>query len=459
MHRDETIVAVSTPLGQGGIAVIRLSGHQAVAIVKKTFRTSKSGFTWETHRACHGWIMEGEEPVDEVVVTVFRSPHSYTGEDVVEVSCHGGVFVVKRVVERMVRGGARPAEPGEFTQRAFLHGKMDLSQAEAVADLIQAKTEAARRVAAYQLEGRLSERLAEMRERLTHACSLVELELDFSEEDVEFASRQEMTGLIRDLRKELRDLSESFHRGRVCREGVRMVVLGKPNVGKSSILNCLVEKERAIVAETPGTTRDTVEDVLDIEGVLFTITDTAGIRETKDPVEREGVRRAEKAFDEASLVLLVFDGSEPFSAEDEGLIRKVREGQKTYIPVVNKIDLVQQLPEDALKAAMPDETIVRISALKRRGIQNLIEALEETALSGGLPHEGEVVLTNVRHHQIVIEAEAHLKSVAATLKKEMSQEFIAVDLRGALDSLGRITGQVTTEDILNRIFSQFCIGK
>jgi tRNA modification GTPase len=410
-------------------------------------------------RAHHGWIMDGSEPVDEVVVTVFRNPNSYTGEDVVEVSCHGGAYVSRRIVQMIVNGGARPAEPGEFTQRAFLQGRMDLCQAEAVADLIQAKTEASRKVAAYQLEGRLSHRLEEMRQRLVKACSLLEIELDFSEEDVEFASRDELKHLLDEMKTELKSIIGSYDRGRVCREGIRMVIVGRPNVGKSSVLNALVERERAIVTEVPGTTRDTVEDVLDIDGLLFVITDTAGIREAEDPVEKLGVDRARQALDAADLVLLIFDGSEPLTGEDEALIRSMGKTGKKEFAVINKIDLPQKIDEDQLIMRLPEISILRVSALKRQGFEILIQKLEDEVLSGGIPEAGEVVITRLRHRNCMERTLKSVEQAEASLLKDMSQEFIVVDLRQALEALGEITGQTVTDDILHRIFSKFCIGK
>lgn len=459
MKQDDTIVAISTPPGEGGIAVIRLSGSEAISITESIFRGRMDISKSESHKAHHGWIVEGSEPIDEVVLTLFRTPRSLTGEDVVEISCHGGLFVSRRILELLVAEGARPARPGEFTQRGFLHGKMDLSQAEAVVDLIRARTEASRRVAAYQLEGQLSKRLEEIRDHLMRVCSLLEIELDFCEEDVEFASRKELMELLRSTREEMKVLLASFDRGKVCREGIRMVIVGRPNVGKSSILNSLVERERAIVTEIPGTTRDTVEDVLDIEGLLFIITDTAGIREVRDPVESEGVRRTERALAESDLVLLVFDGSESLKQEDEILIQQVKNLEKRVVAVINKVDLAEKIDIRKLKRRMAGIKFLRVSALKRKGIQDIIQALEKTVLSGELPQEGEVVLTRVRHRDSITRAYERIGQAENSLRSGMSQEFIALDLRGALDALGEITGQTTTDDILGQIFSEFCIGK
>jgi len=458
-RQDDTIAAISTPLGEGGIAVIRLSGPEAMSIVRKVFRSHRKILQAESRRAYQGWIMDGEEPVDEVVLTYFRAPHSYTGEDVVEVSCHGGRFVSQRILELVMDQGARLSAPGEFTQRGFLHNKMDLSQAEAVADLIQARTEASRRVAAYQLQGQLSLRLKDMRDHLINACSLLEIELDFSEEDVTFASRKELMRMLRSIKKEMQDLLSTFDRGRVCREGIRMVISGRPNVGKSSVLNALLERERAIVTEIPGTTRDTIEEMLDIGGLLFVITDTAGICKTDDPIERESVRRAEEAIETADFVLVVIDGSRPLTRDDEMLIEKVKKSTKRALYVINKNDLGQRVEIQTLKERVPDAGLVHVSALKKKGFSKLLQKLEETVLADGIPHTGEAVLTRLRHWESLNRAMKHVRRAILSIRKEMSQEFIVLDLRGAMDALGEITGQTTAEDVLKHIFSEFCIGK
>ncbi len=460
MGQKDTIVAISTPPGEGGIAVIRVSGAEAVPISQKVFRSDKNVRDFERQKAYHGWVFDRDEPVDEVVLTLFPNPRSYTGENLVEVSCHGGVFVSQRIVDLYIREGARPADPGEFTLRAFLNGKMDLCQAEAVADLIQARTEASRKVATYQLEGRLSERLGKMRSDLIDTCSLLEIELDFSEEDLEFLSREKLVKTMGSLRDEMRSILASYNRGRVCREGIRMVIIGRPNVGKSSILNSLVERERAIVTEVPGTTRDTVEDILDIEGLLFVITDTAGIRESQDPVEKVGVRKAMEALEKADLILIVFDGSELLTEEDKTLIHIVKGTHKKIIAAVNKIDLTIRLDVEKLKTWLPETLLVKLSALKHNGFRELIQVLEKTVLSKGIPHVGEVVLTRTRHRDSLSRAIRGLEQAEASLKDGASQEFIAVDLRESMEALGEITGQTTTSaDILEHIFSDFCIGK
>ncbi|NQT26647.1 tRNA uridine-5-carboxymethylaminomethyl(34) synthesis GTPase MnmE [candidate division KSB1 bacterium] len=455
---SNTIAAVSTPRGKGGIAVIRISGEDAAPILRKIFTPAIKG-TPKPRCALHGWIIDGAEPVDEVIALYFQSPKSYPGEDVVEISCHGGLFITERILELIVRNGARIANPGEFSERAYLNRRMDLAQAEAVADLIQAETEAARRAAAYQLEGRLSERIRVIRQELIRLGALLELELDFSDEDVEFASRDEMGDLFHSAQKDLKSLLDSFNRGRVCREGIRMAIIGPPNVGKSSLLNALVEKERAIVTDIPGTTRDVIEERLDIEGVLFTIMDTAGLRETMDPIEKEGVQRAEKSAQDADLVLWVLDGSEPLSNEEKRMINRLEEPTVKKIVVLNKMDLGIQVKQVIIQKLLPGSQILRLSVTTEEGMVELIETLKKMALSGALPHEGEVLLTRERHRDGIQRTMTHLQEACQSIEKGMSQEFIALDIRGAMDALGEIIGETTAEDILNKIFSDFCIGK
>jgi tRNA modification GTPase len=455
---SDTITAVATPRGIGGIAVIRVSGpdaHQTVRsiLIPSPFDRAKS------HTIYHGWIVDQDEPIDEVLVSYFQAPNSYTGEPVVEISTHGSPFLCQRILNLLLEKGCRIAEPGEFTQRAFLNGKMDLSQAEAVADLIHAQTEAARRVAVYQLEGRLSERIEQMRSMLIENCGLLELELDFAEDDVELTPKSELTSRLDSIKDSITDLLSSFQQGRICREGIRTVILGEPNVGKSSLLNCLLEKERAIVSEIPGTTRDTLEEMIDIEGILFIITDTAGVRKSRHPVEQEGMKRAFKALDQADLILWVIDATQPWSARKNPIWQEIVSRSTTCIGVINKCDLEPNFDRRPLQDCLPNLQIISVSSHTEKGIDQLIQTLLSVALTGRLPQEGDVLITRLRHAQALERALHHLENAARSLADNMSQEFIALDLRGALDALGRITGQTTADDILNQLFSEFCIGK
>jgi tRNA modification GTPase len=456
---EDTIAAISTPPGEGAIAVVRISGEKALPIVRSVFRGRISLKDMQANRIVHGWIVDGEEPVDEVLLSLFRKPGSYTGEDLVEISCHGGRYISRRILGCLIQRGARLAEPGEFTQRAFLNGKMDLSQAEAVADLIRARTEISRKVAVYQLEGHLANKLEALRNKLAEVLTLLELELDFAEEDVKFVPGEKIEKMIVHVSEEIEELLMTFDRGRVCREGTRMVIVGKPNAGKSSLLNALLARERAIVTHTPGTTRDTIEDVLDMGGVLFTVSDTAGIRKAGEPVEAEGVRRARKAMKVADMLLVVFDASIPFNEEDELVLESLKPMSCEKIAVINKIDLPAGMELSRIQDAFSGGRVFRVSAKTQKGVPQLIKALEEMALSGDIPKEGEVILTHERHRQCLIRAGKSLRECLSSHKRGMSGEFVAVDMRGAIDAIGEITGKTTADDILEQIFSRFCIGK
>jgi tRNA modification GTPase len=456
---NETIVALATPPGEGAVALIRMSGSDAWKIASRIFRCGNRSEPFAHARASVGWMMDGDEPVDEVVATAFRGPDSYTGEDVIEFGCHGGSFIAGRIIELLIREGAGPARAGEFTERRFLAGKIDLAQAEAVADLVRSRTESARRMAAYALEGRLSERIAALRERLVESCALIELELDFHEEDVEFASREELGGRLSELVEAIGGLIASFDRGRVYREGVRVAIVGRPNVGKSSLLNALLERDRAIVTEIPGTTRDTVEDELDWNGLLVRVADTAGLRQTNDPIEREGVRRTEQVIERADLVVFVCEGTASWTAEDEAVYDLLGESKKPVEAVINKCDLSIRFDAAQVRERRPDWGWHVISAVTRSGLEELVQRLKERMNGGAFTKPGDVFIHNARHRDALRRAGEFVTHAKEAMRKGLSQEFLAFDLHGAMDALGEITGQTASEEILNRIFSTFCIGK
>lgn len=455
---DDTIAALSTPVGEGGIAIVRVSGSASFSIVSSVLSPKKQFTDFPLRKVIHGRIMDGSEFIDEVLALFYKGPHSYTGEDVVEISCHGSPYVAERIVDLLIRNGARAASPGEFTFRAFLNGKMDLAQAEAVADMVHSKTEAARKTAVAQLEGGLSAKIRSMADRILHACSLLEIELDFSEEDVEFLPKHEMTRLIESIIREMDALIGTYDRGRISREGIRIVLAGKPNVGKSSLLNALLEKERAIVTEMPGTTRDTVEDILDIQGVMTIITDTAGIRESKDPIEREGIARAEQALEKADLILCVIDRSRKPEEDDFNFLERVRQSGKRVFLLINKSDLADAWTQDQIMRAKEFFPAFHVSAVTRDGMPELIASLEETIGNSGVTSDS-VALTHIRHRECLRKAGQALSKALDSGNQNMSQEYIAMDLRGALEHLYMITGQTVGDDILNNIFSKFCIGK
>ena len=455
----ETITAIATPSGFAGLSVIRLSGDRSFDIIDKIFKGTSQLISAESHTAHYGWIEDNGFKIDEVIVTLFRRPHSYTGEDVVEIGCHGGAYVTRTILDIIISKGVKPAEPGEFTFRAYANGRIDLAQAEAVADLVHAKTEAARRVAVSQLHGGLSVKLNKIRDKLVEICSLLEIELDFIEEDIAFAGREDLISRIDDAAAYAEKLLKTFNRGRVCREGVRLILWGKPNVGKSSLLNAIVEKERAIVTDIPGTTRDTIEDVLDINGLCFTVIDTAGMRQSTDHVEMEGLKRAQGALEAADIILLVFDSSQDLDPEDEEVIRSAARQGKPMLTILNKADLPERVPVKKLTGLLPEIKAISVSALKGSGIENLAAEMEKIALADGMPSSDDVVITKARHAVALTSLRDHLQEAAAAIDSGLSQEFIAADLRLAIEALEEITGHSVNEEVLNKIFSEFCIGK
>jgi tRNA modification GTPase len=466
---DDTIAAISTPLGEGGIGIVRLSGKEALPIVEKLFSSPKGRKLEESgsHTLTHGFISNPQtgSRVDEVLVAVMRAPMTYTRENVVEINCHGGILPLRKVLELALQHGARLAEPGEFTKRAFLNGRLDLSQAEAVMDLITAKTGEAAKIALEQLSGGLSEKIAGLRDRVTSVCAHVEAYIDFPEEEIAPASMDRILSEIQDIRDGLVELSKSFEEGRFFREGLKVAIVGRPNVGKSSLLNTLLKRDRAIVTETAGTTRDVLEEYLSIKGLPVRIMDTAGIRETHEMAEREGVLRSLSAIENADIVIAMIDGSAPMNAEDKAVLEKVTD--KRSIIAINKSDLPAAQPylETALRAYSEDA--VNISAKTGSGLDSLKDKILTLSMAGthktqtGSPFDESpgVIVTNVRHKIAIDRAVAALNNGASALRAEMPLEIVAVEMRDALDRLGEIVGSVTTEDILNRIFSEFCIGK
>jgi tRNA modification GTPase len=465
--RSDTIAAIATPMGEGGISVIRVSGENALTIADCGFRGAKRIADARSHTAHFGRFQDSKgNTIDEVVAVVFREPNSYTGENVVEISCHGGILVTRQVLQAVLDFGARLAEPGEFTKRAFLNGKIDLSQAEAVADLIRAGSELAHRSSLQQLEGKLSEQINTMRDRLIEIVGLVELELDFVEDHVEFVDMKDVARQLREVAEHLRVLSDSYSSGKVYREGVKAVIVGAPNVGKSSILNNLLNENRAIVTDIPGTTRDVIEETLNIDGLLFRIVDTAGLRKAVDPVEQEGVRRTESQIENSDLLVFVLDASKTLTKDEAETARKVfanaEKNSRNCLVVLNKIDLGRQTNGE-LSQQLPFLSRYRrveTSALTGAGMRELKELLVEVALKGRKDTaDFSITVTNARHHNAIKQAIEHIELALRSIGDEMSGDFIAIDLRAALDKLGQITGAVTTDDILESIFSKFCIGK
>lgn len=450
----DTIVAIATPSGIGAIGVVRLSGKESILITNGVFH-GKDLAKVKSHTIHFGSIRDDDIILDDVLVSIFIAPHSYTGEDVVEVSCHGSPYILQQVVKLLIRKGARMADPGEFTKRAFANGKMDLAQAEAVADLINADSEASHLAAMHQMRGGFSDEIKQLREKLVHFASMIELELDFSEEDVEFADRLDLMALVKELLSAVGSLLESFSLGNVIKNGVPTVIAGKPNAGKSTLLNALLNEEKAIVSEIAGTTRDFIEDEIHIEGITFRFIDTAGIREARDKIEKIGVERTRQKMTEASLILYMFDLQEESIGDIFAETEKLEKLAIPYIKVANKIDrasptLIEQLKED--------EGFVFISAKSRENLNLLKSRIIEKVNIEGFK-TGDTIVTNLRHYESLFNARKSLEEVLAGIDSAISGDLLAQDIRQALHYLGEITGEITTDDLLGNIFSKFCIGK
>ena len=457
-----TIAAIATPAGEGAIAVIRLSGDSALDIADRLFRGSRKLGESAGNTVHYGKIVDARgETVDEVLATVFREPHSFTGEDVVEFSCHGGMLVTQAVLEAILGSGAQQAGPGEFSRRAFLNGKMDLSQAEAVADLIAARSERARATSVRQLEGKLGDKVRELRTALTNLCALLELELDFSEDGLDLTPRAEIERVILGVCTTLDLMIESYVMGRVLREGVSVVLVGRPNAGKSSLFNMLLKERRAIVTPVPGTTRDTIEEAIAIDGVLFRVTDTAGLRNALDQAEEEGVRRTIQEARSADIVVLVEDLSGTVETGEIDQALKSLLGNQHLVVALNKSDLLQRPFKSYQYASLSSRgaRVIRTSARTGDGLDELRRALVDSVVAGKIDPGQELVLTNQRHRDAMRKAKGDLEAALTTLRSGKSNEFVALDVRGSVNSLGEITGELTSEDILNRVFSTFCIGK
>jgi tRNA modification GTPase len=457
LNLNDTIVALATPPGEGAIGVIRLSGAQAIRIATNLF--SGNDLKQQASHTLHfGKIVHEGKVLDEVVISLFKGPKSYTGEDVVEISCHGSQYILQQVIALCLQAGARMAKAGEFTLRAFLNAKLDLTQAEAVADLIASQSSAAHKAAMHNLRGGFSDELQTMREELIRFAALVELELDFSEEDVEFANRSQLNALIQQLQNNTGRLLHSFTLGNAIKNGVRVAIIGKPNAGKSTLLNALLNEERAIVSDIAGTTRDTIEETLNINGIIFRLIDTAGLREhTRDAIEQIGVARSKAARSQADIVIYLFDVNETDTAELEHEMQYMQQEGFRFLAVANKCDTLDLEHLNRLFAELSYSPIY-ISARNRLHIDLLKEALFAMISDGSIAQEGTIV-TNARHYNALQELEKALQTVAQGLTARIPGDLLALDIRSCLQYLGDITGTVSNEDKLDYIFSKFCIGK
>lgn len=462
MYDSDTIAAISTPYGTGGIGIIRISGEKAFEIAGKIFKGKVPFEEIKSHNIRYGKIVDPEsgETIDEVLVSKMEKPNTFTREDVVEINCHGGTLVLKRILELVVKQGARIAEPGEFTKRAFLNGRIDLSQAEAVIDLINSKTGESSRAAVNQLEGKLSRRVKAARKKLIELIAHIEVTVDYPEHDIEEITGEKVYSELKEIRGMLKKIVEGFEKGKIIREGINAVIVGKPNVGKSSLLNELSGKTRAIVTDIPGTTRDIIEEYININGIPVRIIDTAGIRETEDVVERIGVESARKAIDDADLVIMMIDAREGVSDEDIKLLNAIK--HKKHIIVFNKMDLVGKDDRlDAIERLPSYErgNIVKTSLKEDFGVDQLEEEITRLFMKGEVNPNSEYLVTNVRHKDAIDKAIQSIDEACTAYENKMPLDFITIDIKNATDFLGRITGESVSEDVMHEIFSRFCLGK
>lgn len=456
MQYLDSIVALATPAGSGAIGVIRISGSNVINLVTPYFNSVKGKILskQKSHTILLGHIVDHGKVLDQVLVSIFKGPNSYTGEDVIEISCHGSPYIQQQVIQLFLRNGCRAANAGEFTLRAFLNGKLDLSQAEAVGDLIASDSEASRQIALQQMRGGFSNKIKELRQELLNFASLIELELDFSQEDVEFADKLEFEKLLNRITETLKNLIDSFALGNVLKNGIPVAIVGEPNVGKSTLLNALLNEERAIVSDIPGTTRDAIEDQILIEGLAFRFIDTAGIRETTDKVEQIGIERSFEKITQASLVLYLFEASQNKEIEIKKL--KAKYPNKNILLVANKIDLINKKRISQLKNIFPN--MVLLAAKSGSGVNSLKATLLKMANTGTLG-KNDTIVSNSRHYNALVKALEEIYKVKEGMVLGVSSDLLGIDIKEALYYLGEITGQVTNEELLGNIFSNFCIGK
>ncbi|MBR4110650.1 MAG: tRNA uridine-5-carboxymethylaminomethyl(34) synthesis GTPase MnmE [Clostridia bacterium] len=448
----KTIAAISTPAGLGGIGIVRISGNDALEITKKVFKPKKNR-EYKSHTIRYGYIIdENNNIVDEVLVSYFKAPNTYTGEDVCEINCHGGSISTKRILELVLKNGAVMAEAGEFTKKAFINGKMDLSQAEAVIDVINSKTEKENKASVNQLQGFLSKKINEIKQNVIDILVDIEANIDYPEYDIEEVKRENIEKTLEKSIEELIKLEKSFDSGKMLKEGITTAIVGKPNVGKSSLLNALLKEERAIVTEIPGTTRDTIEEYITIKGVPLKIIDTAGIRETTDRVEEIGVEKSKKILNEAQLVLILLDGTKTLGQEDLELLDLVK--TKKYIVVINKIDVENKIDKTKIEGE-----IVEISAKTLEGLENLEKTIENMFSFNNIEVENEAIITSLRHKQLILLAREELEKTRDAVINGLPIDMLSIEIQNAIQHLGEITGEAVSEDVIKGIFSKFCVGK
>lgn len=459
MFIDDTIAAIATAPGEGGIGIIRISGEKSLQVAQSIFK-SKSGKMIKDYNArtlIYGTVVDNEKVIDEVLVAYMKGPNSYTAEDVIEINCHGGFISVKKILELILSKGVRLAEAGEFTKRAFLNGRIDLSQAEAIIDVIKSKTDMAHEVAQSQLEGSLAKKIKDLRMNVTEVLAHLEVSIDFAEEDVEEITYQTLEEKALELRNEIKKLYDTAESGKILRDGLKTVIVGKPNVGKSSLLNSILGENRAIVTDIAGTTRDVIEEFVNIKGIPLKIVDTAGIRETEDVVEKIGVEKSRESFSTADLVIMVLDASRKLSEEDMEILESLK--NKKTIVLLNKMDLESQIELEKIEEFVNSEDIIKISALKHQGIEELQDKIEAMVYHGSVKNSSNLMITNSRHKDALFKAYESINDAISAIEQRMPYDFIEVDFKNIWDYLGYINGDTVREDLLDTIFANFCIGK
>jgi tRNA modification GTPase len=459
---DDTIVAISTPIGEGGIGIVRLSGSESLKLADKIFlsKGNKKPSKFKTYTVHYGHIVDKTpDVVDEVILTVMRAPGSYTKEDIVEINCHSGIVPLKKILDLCLINGARLAEPGEFTKRAFLNGRIDMLQAEAVLDIIKAKTDLSLRSALNNLEGFFSKKINEIRKKLMEIYAHMEASIDFSEEDLSGFKKEGIFKRLNMVKNEIEKIVSNSDQGRILRQGIKTVICGSPNVGKSSLMNAILKESRSIVTHIPGTTRDTIEEIVNIRGIPVTLVDTAGITDTDHLVEKEGIRRSRVYLESADLILLVLDWSRRLNKDDLDIIEKIKGNGKEAIIVINKTDLEKKLDIKKVRRFFPKSYFAHVSALNMKGVDNLEDEIKDMVWKGKAPGAGFTGISNERQLDILRRSVSDIKEAMTARKSRLSMDCISVYVRSSIESLGEITGQTITEEALDKIFSEFCIGK
>ncbi len=459
MYIDDTIAAIATAPGEGGIGIIRISGNRSLDVAEQIFKSmsKKSIKEYNARTLIYGHIVDKDKIIDEVLVAYMKGPNSYTAEDVIEINCHGGFISVKKILELILSKDVRLADEGEFTKRAFLNGRIDLSQAEAIIDVIKAKTDTAHEVAQSHLDGALATKIKELRMSITEVLAHLTVSIDFSEEDVEEITYRTLREKSEEIRKEIKKLYDTAESGKILRDGLKTVIVGKPNVGKSSLLNSILGENRAIVTDIAGTTRDVIEEFVNIKGIPLKIVDTAGIRETEDVVEKIGVEKSKKSLNLADLVIMVLDSSRKLDYEDIEILEQLK--NKKSIVLLNKTDLEQQIELDKVKEYVSEDNIIKISALRHEGIEQLQDKIEDMVYGGTVKNSSSLMITNSRHKDALFKAYESINDAISAIEQYMPYDFIEVDFKNIWDYLGYINGDTVTEDLLDTIFANFCIGK